>query len=241
MSVKNFFKKMSEPENIDDNEDQYDPYDEEDRNADASYHGYRGRDDRRSGRDDIYDDGYGDGQRTAGRGSRRQDDDEAYGNRYGRRSSGGSGGYEQYGYGENDVYEPEDNRNTEYVPVNLKKNPRGLGSDTPEPETAEPNFFVPANYHDQRGDIAACVRGRQIAVVDVSRMDDSEVSRLTDFLIGVKLALNADLFLLDETVLAMVPEGMDTDKDYLIAAMNEYKDSLPQADDDETTASADDR
>ena len=39
----------------------------------------------------------------------------------------------------------------------------------------------------------------------------------------------------------MVPEGMDTDKDYLIAAMNEYKDSLPQADDDETTASADDR
>ncbi len=234
MSVKNFFKKLGEPENIDDNEDQYDSYDEEDRNADASYHGYRGRDDRRSGRDDVYDDGYGDGQRTAGRGSRRQDDDEAYGNRYGRRSSGGSGGYEQYGYGENDADE------STYYPPTFSQN---TYRDVPptETETAEPNFFVPANYHDQRGDIAACARGRQIAVVDVSRMDDSEVSRLTDFLIGVKLALNADLFLLDETVLAMVPEGMDTDKDYLIAAMNEYKDSLPQADDDETTASADDR
>lgn len=72
MSVKDLFKKFSEPEDIDDREDMYDSYDGDDRDDDDD--GYRDPRDRRGNRNNDYD--YPEDRRPESGKSRRAGDDD---------------------------------------------------------------------------------------------------------------------------------------------------------------------
>lgn len=72
MSVKDLFRKFSEPEDIDDREDMYDSYDGDDRDDDDD--GYRDPRDRRGNRNNDYD--YPEDRRPESGKSRRAGDDD---------------------------------------------------------------------------------------------------------------------------------------------------------------------
>ena len=278
MSVKDLFKKFSEPEDIDDRDDLYDSYEEDDRAEDD---GYRDSRDRRSGRGDAYreerrpdgararraeEDGYRDERRRPAERPRYSSDDEGYGYeddsrrqpRYSSDEESGDGYYAGSGSRSTgrrarpaDGYDRQDSvpdgadgyEGAPYYEGNRvgSRTVRGAVAAPvaePEPVSAEPACFLPESYREKREEIAACLRDGQTVLIDVSRMEKDDIAHMIDFLVGVSLALRAELFrLADYNVIALTPEGTEADTAALLDALKEYEDSLPQEDE---AADADD-
>lgn len=268
MSVKDFFKKMSEPEDIDDRFDQDDLYD--------SYDNDR-RDSRRSdSRDDRYDDGYHEARNVRNR----RESDEDYGARTDRRRSyttydgsdeddrsGSYGGRSSRnrsdGYGRGaDPYEDDEDRrssplrtdsryDTVYEPdsrpyddaadndpgVYIGFDPKtSKQPEDPEPVEAEPIeeetvaveepkplCFLPDSYTGVRKELVTALHDGNPIVVDVRLLDEGELQRLTDFVLGVALALDASLFRLDSSsVFVVAPKGTNPDPDEASDLMQAY-------------------
>lgn len=280
MSVKDFFKKMSEPEDIDDRlgqDDLYDPYDDDRRDNrrsdrrndryddDDGYHeahstrdrrvsddDYGDRGDRRRSRtayDDSYDDVRSDRRESRVASSGDGYDTDYYGSRSGRSRSDDyrrdvdtyeDNGNRRYG----SVYEPDDHQDetyddsdsrdplSDYVVWDPKKDSK---PSTPEPtkeepveeiaevEDAKPLCFLPDSYSNVRKELVNALHDGNPIVVDVSLLPEDELQRLTDFVLGAALALDASLFRLDaSSVFVVAPKGTNLDPDEANDAMRAY-------------------
>ena len=252
MSVKDLFRKFSEPEDIDDREDMYDSYDGDDRDDDDD--GYRDPRDRRGNRNNDYD--YPEDRRPESGKSRRAGDDD-YNDGWRRASDRPHYDRDEYRddrrASDRPHYNPDeygdDDRQTAYYGAGgddyypgseeLRRPDAGRTDDQTQaavPADPEPACFMPGSYYKVREHVVPCLREEQIVLIDVSDMPQVDIGRTIDFLMGVTLAMNAKLFRLSKlNVLAVVPEGVPADNDALSKTILAYKASLPQ-----TTGAAED-
>ena len=253
MSVKDLFRKFSEPEDIDDREDMYDSYDGDDRDDDDD--GYRDPRDRRGNRNNDYD--YPEERRPESGKSRRAEDDD-YNDGCRRASDRPHYNPDEYGdddrqmayygAGGDDYYPGSEELRKARKPVppddfqtvnDVRRPDAGRTDDQTQaavPADPEPACFMPGSYYKVREHVVPCLREEQIVLIDVSDMPQVDIGRTIDFLMGVTLAMNAKLFRLSKlNVLAVVPEGVPADNDALSKTILAYKASLPQ-----TTGAAED-
>ena len=253
MSVKDLFRKFSEPEDIDDREDMYDSYDGDDRDDDDD--GYRDPRDRRGNRNNDYD--YPEDRRPESGKSRRAGDDD-YNDGWRRASDRPHYNPDEYGdddrqmayygAGGDDYYPGSEELRKARKPVppddfqtvnDVRRPDAGRTDDQTQaavPADPEPACFMPGSYYKVREHVVPCLREGQIVLIDVSDMPQVDIGRTIDFLMGVTLAMNAKLFRLSKlNVLAVVPEGVPADNDALSKTILAYKASLPQ-----TTGAAED-
>ena len=94
---------------------------------------------------------------------------------------------------------------------------------TPAP-APEYLYFTPSSYSDCRNGIAKGLAEGHVVVVRMKNLESSDMCRLLDFMMGAKVALDAEHVILDG-IIVLVPNGVEFDKDEL--------ESYDEADEDE--------
>lgn len=108
---------------------------------------------------------------------------------------------------------------------------------TPAP-APEYLYFTPSSYSDCRNGIAKGLAEGHVVVVRMKKLESSDMCRLLDFMMGAKVALDAEHVILDGIII-LVPNGVDFDKDELEAYdedeedEEDYDDYDDEYDDDE--------
>ena len=94
---------------------------------------------------------------------------------------------------------------------------------TPAP-APEYLYFTPSTYSDCRNGIARGLADGHVVVVRMKNLESADMCRLLDFMMGAKVALDAEHVILDGIII-LVPNGVDFDKDELEAYdEDEYED-----------------
>ena len=83
----------------------------------------------------------------------------------------------------------------------------------PKPVNAGTLYFLPLTYAEDREAVAAGLREGHVVVIGVSRLDRPSIMRLYDFISGLSMALEAELFRLDPTTVVLVPKDVEIDRD----------------------------
>ncbi len=184
--------------------------------------------------DDYYDGAYNepprhqdDGRQNDGRqNSRRQQDGsyEEYDRRERRQVQDDRNRYPDEAYNEppyvsrrqGNGYEENSGRNGYGQPAEERPRRRTVMSEPdPIPRNAGTLYFTPDAYKDDRKAIADGLRGSHVVVISVARLSQSDIARLSDFVLGVSLALEGELYRLNRTTIVMEPKGVEVDPDEL--------------------------
>ena len=84
---------------------------------------------------------------------------------------------------------------------------------TPAP-APEYLYFTPTSYSDCRNGIARELADGHVVVVRMHKLEKADMCRLLDFMMGAKVALEAEHVILDG-VIVLVPNGVEFDRDEL--------------------------
>ena len=206
--MKDFFKKLSKPQNdVEDLDTGYDSeyyagaYDRDSRRDDR-------RDDRRNDRyDERRDDRYDD---------RRDSRDSRYDDRRDdRRDDRDYRDYRDSRNDRDDFYAPRGTWEEEVAPAyreRVEEKAEPVFTPAPAPEYL---YYTPATYRDCREGIVKGLADGHVVVVRLADLEANDVLRLFDYMMGAVLALGAEIVRPEATTVVLVPDGVELDEDEL--------------------------